>query len=67
MHSQQAKQVRESMHREEYLEALEDIVLLDLPLLPLHLYLLLLLVVSYQLSWTVTRESMYVEDSDLLL
>jgi hypothetical protein len=52
----QATQVKESRHGEEFLEALEHLVLFDLllPLPLLHLYLLLLLLVNFQLIWTVT-------------
>jgi len=56
LHILQASQVRGSRHGEEFLEALEHLVLLDLPLplLLVLLYLLLLLLVSYLLIWTVT-------------
>jgi hypothetical protein len=56
LHSLQATQVRGSRHGEEFLEALEHQMLLDLPLpLPsINLYLHLLLLVSYQHTWTVT-------------
>jgi hypothetical protein len=58
LHSLQATQVRKSRHGEEFLEALEYPVLLDPPMplhVPrLHLYLHLLLLVSYQLTWIAT-------------
>ena len=52
LHILQAKLVRENRLEEEYLEALEPLVLLVHPLPQLHL--LHLLVVSSQLTWTVT-------------
>jgi hypothetical protein len=56
LHSLQALHVRKNRHGEEFLEALDHLVLMDLPLplLPVLLYLLFLLLVSYLLIWTVT-------------
>jgi hypothetical protein len=56
LHSLLALQVRKNRHGEEFLEALEHLVSMDLPLplLPVLLYLLFLLLVSYLLIWTVT-------------
>jgi hypothetical protein len=67
MHSQQAKQVRESMYGEEYLEALEDLVLLDLP--PTITPSLFASAAGCELSAYLDSDNVtaYEEDFDLLL